>query len=120
MKEFERIEIEKGYEDSPMILSISMGRDDYEDFEWACRHNHEKPTELLREFMETYAYAEEEDKLEEKDLENFMKKGIEDKLIALYMKLCKVEKRLDMQSVKETTGVMVSCDSEDEEDLPFK
>ena len=40
MKEFERIEIEKGYEDSPMILSISMGRDDYEDLQHSQVNGH--------------------------------------------------------------------------------
>ena len=40
MKKFEKIEIEKGYEDSPMILSISMGRDDYEDLQHSQVNGH--------------------------------------------------------------------------------
>ncbi len=98
MKEFDKIEIEKGYEESSMVLSVSMDRGDYEDFEWECRHNHEKPAELLRELMQAYAYSDDEDKLEEKQMEHFMAKGVDDKLIALYVKVCRIENELDKLS----------------------
>ena len=45
--------------------------------------------------METYAYADEEGKLEEKQMEHFMAKGVDDKLIALYVKVFRIEKELD-------------------------
>ena len=95
MKEFKKVETSIGYEDPRMVISISIDRGDYEAFEWACRHNHEKPTELLREFMEGYAYADEVDKLEEKKLENFMSKGVDEKLVTLYMRLCNIENSLN-------------------------
>ena len=95
MKEFNEIETNIDYEDLRMIVSISVDRGDYDAFERACHRNHRKSTELLREFMETYAYADEEDKLEEKQVEHFMAKGFDDKLIALYVKVCRIEKELD-------------------------
>ena len=95
MKEFNEIETNIDYEDLRMIVSISVDRGDYDAFERACHRNHRKSTELLREFMETYAYADEEDKLEEKQMEHFMAKGVDDKLIALYVKVCRIEKELD-------------------------
>ena len=95
MKEFNEIETNIEYEDPRMIVSISVDRGDYDAFERACHRNHRKSTELLREFMETYAYADEEDKLEEKQMEHFMAKGVDDKLIALYVKVCRIEKELD-------------------------
>lgn len=95
MKEFNEIETNIDYEDPRMIVSISVDRGDYDAFERACHRNHRKSTELLREFMETYAYADEEDKLEEKQMEHFMAKGVDDKLIALYVKVCRIEKELD-------------------------
>ena len=95
MKEFNEIETNIDYEDPRMIVSISVDRGDYDAFERACHRNHRKSTELLREFMETYAYADEEDKLEEKQMEHFMAKGVDDKLIALYVRVCRIEKELD-------------------------
>ena len=95
MKEFNEIETNIDYEAPRMIVSISVDRGDYDAFERACHCNHRKSTELLREFMETYAYADEEDKLEEKQMEHFMAKGVDDKLIALYAKVCRIEKELD-------------------------
>ena len=95
MKEFNEIETNIEYEDPRIIVSISVDRGDYEDFEWECRHNHEKPAELLRELMQAYAYSDDEDKLEEKQMEHFMAKGVDDKLIALYVKVCRIEKELD-------------------------
>ena len=53
MKEFEKIETKIGYEDPKMVVSISIDRGDYEDFESACHNNHEDPKELLREIMES-------------------------------------------------------------------
>lgn len=98
MKEFNEIETNIDYEDPRMIVSIYVDRGDYDAFERACHRNHRKSTELLREFMETYAYADEEDKLEEKQMEHFMAKGVDDKLIALYMKACRIENELDKLS----------------------
>ena len=95
MKEFNEIETNIDYEDPRMVLSISVDRGDYDAFERACHRNYRKSTELLREFMETYAYADEEGKLEEKQMEHFMAKGVDDKLIALYVKVCRIEKELD-------------------------
>lgn len=95
MKEFNEIETNIDYEDCRMIVSISVDMGDYDAFERACHRNHRKSTELLREFMETYAYADEEDKLEEKQMEHFMAKGVDDKLIALYVRVCRIEKELD-------------------------
>lgn len=105
MKEFKSIETNIGYEDPRMVVSISVDRGDYRDFERACHRNHEKPTELLREFMEAYAYADWGDKLEERQLEHFMAKGVDDKLIALYNKLYRIENKLDkLSKMQEETG----------------
>jgi hypothetical protein len=83
-----------------MIVSISVDTEDYRDFERACHHNYEKPTELLREFMEAYAYAEREDKLEERQIEHFMAKGVDDKLVVMFNKLCEMEIKLEKLSAK--------------------
>ena len=83
-----------------MIVSISVDTGDYLDFERACHHNCEKPTELLREFMEAYAYAEREDKLEERQIEHFMAKGVDDKLVVMFNKLCEMEIKLEKLSAK--------------------
>lgn len=120
MKEFKKIETEIGYEDPKMVVLISMDKGDYELFERACHHNHEKPTELLREIMESYAYADEEGKLEEKYLENFISKGVDDKLAALYTKLCRLENRLNKCSNNGTGYINGSDDSGEDESLPFK
>lgn len=120
MKEFKRIETEIGYEDPKMVVLISMDRGDYEHFERACHRNHENPTELLREIMESYAYADEEGKLAERYLESFMSKGIDDKLAVLYNKICRMENKLDKLSTKETGHINESVDSGDDESLPFR
>lgn len=100
MREFKEIETNIDYEDPRMIVSISVDTGDYRDFERVCHHNHEKPTELLREFMEAYAYAEREDKLEERQIEHFMAKGVNDKLVVMFNKLCEMEIKLEKLSAK--------------------
>ena len=103
-----------------MVVLISMDRGDYAHFERACYRNHEKPTELLREIMESYAYAGEEGKLEERYLESFISKGVDDKLAVLYNKLCRMENKIDKLSIKETGRINESVDSGDDESLPFR
>ncbi len=120
MKEFKEIETNIGYEDPRMIVSIIVDRGDYEDFERACHRNHEKSTELLRELMEAYAYEDWEDKLEERQLERFLEKGVDDKLTALYTKLCRIENALNKFSSEESGDKYITVDSGDDEDLPFK
>ena len=123
MKEFEKIETKIGYEDPKMVVSISIDRGDYVDFESACHNNHEDPKELLREIMESYAYADEADELEERRMKNFMSKGIDDKLISLYNQLYRIESKLDKLLNKDTSYVTVSDDtngSGEGESLPFR
>lgn len=123
MKEFEKIETKIGYEDPKMVVSISIDRGDYEDFESACHNNHEDPKELLREIMESYAYADEADELEERRMKNFMSKGVDDKLISLYNQLYRIESKLDKLLNKDTSYVTVSDDtngSGEGESLPFR
>ena len=117
MKEFNEIEINIDYEDPQMIVSISVDRGDYDAFERACHRNHRKSTELLREFMETYAYADEEDKLEEKQMEHFIEKGIDNKLITLFSKLCSIENKIDSLSINKDISLAFD---DDDENLPFK
>ena len=100
MKEFNDIETSIDYEDPRMVLSISVDRVDYEIFERTCCRNHDKPTELLREFMEAYAYADRKSELEERQLEHFIEKGIDNKLITLFNKLCSIENKIDSLSIK--------------------
>ena len=100
MKEFNEIETNIDYEDPRMVLSISVDRGDYEIFERACYHNRDKPTEILREFMEAYAYADRKSELEERQLEHFIEKGIDNKLITLFNKLCSIENKIDSLSIK--------------------
>jgi hypothetical protein len=100
MREFKEIETNIDYEDPRMIVSISVDRGDYRDFERACHRNHEKPTELLRELMEAYAYAERGDELEERQIEHFMAKGVDDKLVVMFNKLCEMEIKLEKLSAK--------------------
>ena len=122
MKEFKKIKTKTGYEDPKMIVSISMDRGDYEEFEWACHNNHEEPQELLREFMESYAYANEADELGERRMRSFMSKGVDDKLISLYNKLYRMERTLDKLVNKDTPYVTMSYDTngiDDDENLPF-
>ena len=111
MKEFEKIETKISYEDPKIVVSISMDRGDYEDFEWACHDNHEDPKELLREIMESYAYADEADELEERRMKSFMSKGVDDKLISLYNQLYRIESKLDKLLNKDTSYVTVSDDT---------
>ena len=120
MKEFKEIETNIGYEDPRIIVSISVDRGDYEDFERACHRNHEKSTELLREFMEAYAYADWGDRLEERQREHFIGKGVDDKLTALYIKLCRIENELDKLSDAETGNKTITVNSGDDKDVPFK
>lgn len=120
MKEFKKIETNIDYEDPRIIVSISVDRGDYKDYERACHRNHEKSTELLREFMEAYAYADWEDKLEERQLEHFIGKGVDDKMTALYIKLCRIEKSLDKLSNAETGNQKITVDSRDDDNVPFK
>lgn len=123
MKEFEKIETKIGYEDPKMVVSISIARGDYEDFESACHNNHEDPKELLREIMESYAYADEADELEERHMKSFMSKGVDDKLISLYNQLYRIESKLDKLLNKDTSYVTVSDDtngSGEGESLPFR
>lgn len=122
MKEFEKIETEIGYEDPKILVSISMDRGDYEDFEWACHNKHEDPKEVLREIMESIAYADEADELEERRMKSFMSKGVDDKLISLYNQLYRIESKLDKLLNKDTSYVTVSGDtngSGEGESLPF-
>ena len=123
MKEFEKIETKIGYEDPKMIVSISIDRGDYADFELACHNNHEDPKELLREIMESYAYADKADELEERRMKNFMSKGVDAKLISLYNQLYRIESKLDKLLNKDTSYVTVSDDtngSGEVESLPFR
>lgn len=123
MKEFEKIETKIGNEDPKMVVSISIDRGCYEDFESACHNNHEDPKELLREIMESYAYADEADELEERRMKNFMSKGVDDKLISLYNQLYRIESKLDKLLNKDTSYVTVSDDtngSGEGESLPFR
>ncbi len=120
MNEFNNIDIKKEYEDPRMVVSIVMDRGDYEDFELECRHNHEKPTEVLRGIMESYAYVDEKDKLEERNMERFVSKGVDAKLLALYKKLCSIESRLDKLSNNETGIKTISIGPDVDEDAPFK
>lgn len=123
MKEFEKIETRIGYEDPKMIVSISIDRGDYEDFESACHNNHEDPNELLREIMESYAYANAADELEERRMKSFMSKGVDAKLISLYNQLYRIESKLDKLLNKDTSYVTVSDDtngSGEGESLPFR
>lgn len=123
MKEFEKIETKIGYEDPKMVVSISIDRGDYEDFESACHDNHEDPKELLREIMESIAYADAADELEERRMKSFMSKGVDDKLISLYNQLYRIESKLDKLLNKDTSYVTVSDDtngSGEGESLPFR
>ncbi len=123
MKEFEKIETKIGYEDPKMVVSISIDRGDYEDFESACQDNHEDPKEVLREIMESIAYADEADELEERRMKNFMSKGIDGKLISLYNQLYRIESKLDKLLNRDTSYVTVSDDSngsDEDESLPFR
>lgn len=123
MKEFEKIETKIGNEDPKMVVSISIDRGDYQDFESACHNNHEDPKELLREIMESYAYADEADELEERRMKNFMSKGVDDKLISLYNQLYRIESKQDKLLNKDTSHVTVSDDtngSGEGESLPFR
>ena len=123
MKEFKKIETKLGYEDPKMVVAISMDRGDYEDFESACHNNHEDPKELLREIMESYAYADEADELEERRMKSFMSKGVDDKLISLYNQLYRIESKLDKLLNKDTSYVTVPDDtngSGEGESLPFR
>ena len=123
MKEFEKIETKIGYEDPKMVVSISIDRGDYEDFESACHDNHEDPKELLREIMESYAYADAADELEERRMKSFMSKGVDDKLISLYNQLYRIESKLDKLLNKDTSYVTVPDDtngSGEGESLPFR
>ena len=123
MKEFKKIETKLGYEDPKMVVSISIDRGDYEDFESACHDNHEDPKELLREIMESYAYADAADELEERRMKSFMSKGVDDKLISLYNQLYRIESKLDKLLNKDTSYVTVSDDtngSGEGESLPFR
>ena len=79
--------------------------------------------ELLREIMESYAYADEADELEERRMKNFMSKGVDDKLISLYNQLYRIESKLDKLLNKDTSYVTVSDDtngSGEGESLPFR
>lgn len=79
--------------------------------------------ELLREIMESYAYADEADELEERRMKNFMSKGIDDKLISLYNQLYRIESKLDKLLNKDTSYVTVSDDtngSGEGASLPFR
>ena len=123
MKEFGKIETKIGYEDPKMVVSISIDRGDYEDFESACHDNHEDPKELLREIMESYAYADAADELEERRMKSFMSKGVDDKLISLYNQLYRIESKLDKLLNKDTSYVTVPDDtngSGEGESLPFR
>ena len=123
MKEIKKIETKLGYEDPKMVVSISIDRGDYEDFELACHNNHEDPKELLREIMESYAYADEADELEERRMKNFMSKGVDAKLISLYNQLYRIESKLDKLLNKDTSYVTVPDDtngSGEGESLPFR
>ncbi len=111
IKEFEKIETKIGYENHKMVVSILIDRGDYEDFESACHYNHEDSKELLREIMESYAYADEADELEERRIKNFMSKGVDDKLISLYNQLYRIESKLDKLLNKDTSYVTVSDDT---------
>lgn len=104
-----------------MVVSISIDRGDYEDFESACHNKHEDPKELLREIMESY--ADDADELEERRMKNFMSKGVDDKLISLYNQLYRIESKLDKLLNKDTLYVTVSDDtngSGEGESLPFR
>ena len=123
MKEFEKIETKIGYEDPKMVVSISIDRGNYEDFESACHDNHEDPKELLREIMESYADADAADELEERRMKSFMSKGVDDKLISLYNQLYRIESKLDKLLNKDTSYVTVPDDtngSGEGESLPFR
>ena len=53
-------------------------------------------------------------------LESFLTKGVDDKLAALYTKLCRLENRLNKCSSNGTGHINGSDDSEEDESLPFK
>lgn len=50
----------------------------------------------------------------------FFKKSVDDKLTALYTKLCRIENALNKFSSEESGNKTITVDSGDDEDLPFK
>ncbi len=69
----------------------------------------ETPWSSIREWFPT---------IEERQLEHFIEKGIDNKLITLFNKLCSIENKIDSLSIKKK-DISLAFD-DDDENLPFK